>query len=454
MCEDAHKRNQKRKRNQMKDRYGKRFVKGRRETVEKRDRIALGKESTRGAVVGIKEIQTVSGSVIPSWKARYVQSGLGRTTEKFYGEKAYLKGMNKRPRRKLTLGNMVTRKKRKRVEGVETVDPSRVSGQRVRQVIRVVWDIVNRERRKTYQVYRKRIQKEHPGFQNPFTSEDRKTLRKARKWYEIVRECEVYRNVYEVRARYQDHERGKRRKDRRLEAKFQTSAREPGKRMVEKKVRKGARQMEEEEREKRRAYIRSGVNQKYGEAFRRRKKRRKDYPGRKKREHLQVLVERSRESRKNPLKQKNREKRERADVGSQPDEETEILRAAPTTQYFAKVKNLIREMDRARPRKGEPETKASNRAKKRRKVPEKKRIQRYPQWTEMEKWSNRLMQKVEDENLAKILRGEEVTRSYATYRELGKKALYCYAEERSERWPRKREKEKIIEHIGKACEQP
>jgi hypothetical protein len=455
----------KRKRNQMK-KSGKTFVKARRETVEKRDRIGLGKESIREVVAGSTEIQTVSGSVIPSRKARYVQGMLGRTTEKYYGEKAYLKGMNKRPRMKLTLGNIVTRKKRKRVEGVEGVDPQVVSGQRVRQVIRVVWDRLNTERRKTYVEYRKR---EQVGWRK---SSDRNEFRKARQWYQTVRECEVYRNAYEVRARYQDHSRGKRRKEKRLEAKFHTSVRKEGKRRVEKKVRTGARETEAKQRDGRRATIRNGVERKFREAVRARETRRDQYPGRKKLDHVNALLGRSKQSRKAPLTRKNRDRRGReqrtggeegrhSEHGDQEfergDVETEILRAAPTTQYFAKVKNLVREMDRvnAEGRRMTPSGwKTEDRAKKRRKVPEKKRIQRYPQWTEMEKWSNRLMQKVEDENLQKILRGEEVTRAYATYRELGKKALYYYAEERRERWETNREKEKIKDERGNQDGQP
>jgi hypothetical protein len=276
----------------------------------------------------------------------------------------------------------------------------------------------------------------------------------------------VYRNAYEVRVRYQDHPRGKRRKEERLEAKFHTSVRGSGKRRVEKKGRVGARKTEAEQREKRMAYIRNGVEGKFRETVQARKKRRKEYPGRKKLDHVNALLDRSMQSRNQPLTRKNRETRGRkewmdrengkADEKSREefgrrDEETEILRAAPTTQYFAKVKNLVRAMDRANadtPRMTSTGWKRNPRAKKRRKVPEKKRIQRYPQWTDMEKWSNRLMQKVEDENLQKILRGEEVTRAYATYRELGKKALYCYAEERRERWETNREKEKTKDEKG------
>ena len=52
----------------------------------------------------------------------------------------------------------------------------------------------------------------------------------------------------------------------------------------------------------------------------------------------------------------------------------------------------------------------------------------------MDKWSDERMQKVEDKNLKKVLNGEEVDRSYATYRELGKKVRFLYGAERSERW--------------------
>jgi len=159
--------------------------------------------------------QTGTGSIIPSLKTRYVQGLRGRSSDKLYGEKVYLKGINKRPRRKLTLGNMVTRKKRKRVEGSEVKDTQRVSGQRLRQRIRVVWDRFNREIRKQYRKYRKSGKRE----KSEISLRSRKGLIQSRERYRVLREAEVYRNSYEVRSRRETHERGERRTKWRLEAK-------------------------------------------------------------------------------------------------------------------------------------------------------------------------------------------------------------------------------------------
>jgi len=132
------------------------------------------------------------------------------------------------------------------------------------------------------------------------------------------------------------------------------------------------------------------------------------------------------------------------------DKQTEILTALPTTQYFAKVKNRVRRRERQcedRDVDGRP-TEENERVKQRRKVPEKKRNERFPNGTELDLWSKRLMQKVEDENLKKVLKGEEVDLSYAKYRELGKKARYFYGVERGERWIREN-KEKKRDKEGK-----
>jgi hypothetical protein len=64
------------------------------------------------------------------------------------------------------------------------------------------------------------------------------------------------------------------------------------------------------------------------------------------------------------------------------------------------------------------------------------------------------MQKVEDENRKELLRGEEVKGSDAEYREFGKKVVYFYGAERSERWKKRKEeegkeREKKGKHDGK-----
>jgi len=184
MCEDIHKEVKEEKKKMKAIENRKRvstkgqFIKGVRKGLEQRDRISLAKESMmyyRGEETKRKE-KTVAGSVIPSFKTMYVQGLIGMSADKLYGEKAYLKGMNKRPRLKLTLGNMVIRKKRKRVEGVEVKDTQYVGGQRARQRIRAVWDILNRKRRDQYRKYRKEREAKNG-------SKEVVQLRKARRRY-------------------------------------------------------------------------------------------------------------------------------------------------------------------------------------------------------------------------------------------------------------------------------
>jgi hypothetical protein len=462
----------------MKGKRAGQFVKGLRKGREKRDRISLVKESTlysqrkssesskgnpdRGIVALQADLEpTVTGSALPSFRTRYIQGRRGRSSDKLYGEKAYLKGINKRPRRKLTLGNRVTRKKRKRVEGGEVKDTQRVGGQRHRQRIRVVWDVLNRERRKQYRKFRKTGKRERSESQ----LRSKKGLIEARERYRAVREVEVYRNTYEVRSRVETHERGGRRKKWRLEAKYRmttpvqgfplsTEKKDSDKRTwVEKTRREGVWQEEEGAREKFHQKRREEVRREFKVGFDRREKRVSVKKERRKIAHLRSLVERSKQTRIQPIQRKNRVQRlqssggygrreinenqikEEFEVFRGKDDEVEILRALPTTQYFAKVKNLTR----MRERRSEPRdesgrsTVENEQVKKRRKVPEKKRHQRYPHWTELEVWSNQFMQKVEDLNLQKVLKGEPVDLSYATYRELGKKVVYFYAVERSER---------------------
>jgi len=356
------------------------------------------------------------------------------------------------------LGNIVTRKKRKRVEGSEVKDTQRVSGQRLRQRIRVVWDRFNREIRKKYRKYRKSGKRE----KSEILLRSRKGLIQSRERYRVLREAEVYRNSYEVRSRMETHERGERRKNWRLEAKYRTTSPLPAagsrsgkKTWIESHVREGLRLEESDKRdgfhEKRLGEFRRG----FQEALNRRESTVIEKKERRKIGHIRSLLERSKETRKKPIQRKNRVQRFSSsfvdeqsgkriegdlDHFQSKDDEVEIRRALPTTQYFAKVKNLTRRRERRsdqRDEKGLP-TIESERVKKRRKVPEKKRNQRYPHWTELEVWSNQLMQKVEDANLQKVLKGEEVDLSYATYRELGKKVVYLYAVERSERWRKKK----------------
>jgi len=171
------------------------------------------------------------------------------------------------------------------------------------------------------------------------------------------------------------------------------------------------------------------------------------HPSRKEIEHVKSLMERSDQTRSQPRQIKNREKLERNAEGEEADlerdESREVLRAVPTTQYFAKRKNLTRRVELELPTIESDEKEV----KKWRKVPEKDRTERNPTWSELELWMNRRMQKVEDQNRHLILRGEEVKLSYAKYTEFGKKAVYFYGSERSERWRKQENKEEIKERF-------
>ena len=107
-----------------------RLTSQRRTHREKRERVSLRKESKTTLRVGGTGVPTQAGTRRPSRETGYARDLRGRPVDKAYGDQGYRKGMKKRPRRKLTLGNMVMRKGRKRVEGVEGKDPSLVGGQR------------------------------------------------------------------------------------------------------------------------------------------------------------------------------------------------------------------------------------------------------------------------------------------------------------------------------------
>lgn len=423
-----------------------RFVKGRRKTREKRERISLVKESNLYYQQGSEQRKTIAGCTLPSYKTGYVHGLLGTSVDKIYGDKLYLKGMNKRPRMKLTLGNMVMMKQRKRVEEVDRINQEVLGGQRVRQRIRVVWDRLNVQIRKRYRRYRK----SHPRDGRREEEKDKrskKVLLNLRGIYKVVRECEAYRNAYELRSIYTENNRGKRLKEGRLREKFgrrsrttrtnevKTGKRESGVRDGRRTIAKTEKILREDLHGKRKITLKKTFKKK----FKKRKDRLGKYPERWELEHIERLAKRSQETRLKVGQRKNREERpqgrrnqnleedmvEGVKESKERDEEAEGLREASTTQYFAKPKNLRRIVKILR---------EENERGKRRKVPEKERTERHPDWMELDKWSDERMQKVEDKNLKKVLNGEEVDRSYATYRELGKKVRFLYGAERSERW--------------------
>lgn len=447
------------------------FVKGRREQREKRERISLRKDSRRYTKVERKkgktseesEKTTVSGSRRPSVKTGYSHELRGISVEKAYGDQGYRKGMNKRPRRKLTLGNMVMMKTRKRVEGRESKNPNLVGGQRIRQRIRVAWDSRNLERRKAQIEYRETGEK--PGRTGEKEKGERKSLIQGRKSALILRECEVYRNGYEVRSRYQTHERGKKRKEWWLDGKYavkrgvQAEEGEEGREETERETtgnelnqrRKGLKREEGKDLEGRYEKERKEYKEIFERKRRKRRERCERHPSRKELGHVKTLRERSDRTRKEPRQVKNREKLERdqegseGSLGKEGDESREVLMAAPRTQYFAKRKNLTRRRELEDP-KG---SLGGKEVKKWRKVPEKERTERNPTWSELEAWMNRRMQKVEDENRKGLLRGNEAKGREAKYMEFGKKAVYFYGSERSERWRKQEKREEIKERFKK-----
>jgi hypothetical protein len=439
------------------------FVKGRRENREKRERISLRKDSRRYANVERKtgktsqerEKTTVSGSRRPSVKTGYSQELRGISVDKAYGDQGYRKGMNKRPRRKLTLGNMVMMKNRKRVEGMESKNSNLVGAQRIRQRIRGFWDRRNVERRKTQVQYRQNGEKQ--GRNQEKDKAERQDLIQARTLYLVIRECEVYRNAYEVRSRYQRHDRGKKRKQWWLDSKYSSKSvvqMEEGEedlvgiektRSVVDARRKELKSEEAKDLEAMYEKKREVRKERFEEKRKTRRELCAKHPSRKEIEHVKSLMERSDQTRSRPRQVKNREKLERnaegEEVDLERDESREVLRAVPTTQYFAKRKNLTRRVELELPRIESEEKEV----KKWRKVPEKDRTERNPTWSELESWMNRRMQKVEDQNRHLILRGEEVKLSYAKYTEFGKKAVYFYGSERSERWRKQENKQAIKE---------
>jgi len=393
----------------------------------------LRKESTRYVRVNSTPVATVAGSRRPSSQTGYAQELRGISIEKAYGDLGHRKGINKRPRRKLTLGNMVMRKKRKRVEGMDSKPSSQLGNQRLRQRIRGFWDRRNLERRKVQRTYRE-AREPTQGSQRGEVRGNSALIR-ARKRYRRVREVEVYRNAYERRSRYQTHERGKRRKKGWVEEKYGTPARGKAKRGETGVEERRARWKQEEARDleanhrTQREEIRADLVKK----VERRQEVWKTETQRQGIEHLNTLRDLCVRTRLRPRQVKNREKWRPGAEESGKDSSREILMAVPTTQYFSKRKNFLRRVELE---SGKRE------AKKWRKIPEKERTERHPDWSEREAWTNRRRKEVEDENRKGLLQGKGGSLS-GSYVEFGKKVVYLYATERSERWNEtKKNKEK------------
>jgi len=381
--------------------------------------------------------------------------------------------MKKRPRRKLTLGNMVMRKGRKRVEGVEGKNPNLVGGQRVRQRLRGFWDQRNLDRRQVQAESRRKT-----GWSDPRTPDqvrEKAGFQEARTRYLTARTCERARNRYELRSRYQTHERGERRKAWARKGKYElpvyrastrTEGLDPGRRTKGGKsgTPKGARgtpkgdgwrtrrtqargelrDAEAQGLESRYETRRTEARVEFETRLDARKQRRARVPARTQVDHLNTLRARAETTKAGPRQVKNREVgawvQGDAAAGSVGTPSRSILFAVPTTEYFAKRKNLSRSRDRVA--RGEAE------AEKWRKVPEKARRERRPTWAELDGWMNRRSQGVEDRNRERLLEGKPVSLSEATYVELGKTLVYLYGCERSERWKDKHEDKRALPEDG------
>lgn len=412
------------------------FTRKRRTQREKRDRISLRKDSKRTLEVGRKPLPTVAGSRRPSTQTGYARDLRGVGVDKAYGDQGYRKGMNKRPRRKLTLGNMVMRKARKRVEGVEAKHPTQVGGQRQRQRLRVFWDGRNQERTQVQVAYRGTTARD--GRRSPGSRGEKALLRQGLTRYLKVRGVERARNQYEVRSRYQTHERGKKRKAWSLEGKYGLGplGSIPGAKVARADLegrRQGWKEAEAQALETRYATRLSQARTRFEGERAGRQARCVDLPGRGDLAHVRTLRERGKKTQEAPRQGKHREAfvvdegegLTRVEAG-EGDESREILFAAPRTQYFSKRKNLSRSLEREK--RGQAE------AGKWRKVPEKDRRERRPTWADLDAWMNRRTQEGEDRNRDKLLLGESLSGSDATYVELGKKVLYWYGCQRSQRW--------------------
>lgn len=394
--------------------------------TDQRERISFRKESKRygmgtSSPDGRSE-RTYAGRRRPSVQAGYSREVWGIPVEQAYGER-YGEGGRVTPRRKLTLGNMVMRKQRKRVRSVTirtgVGKNKRVSGQRNRQRIRGCWDKRNLQRRKQQRTYRiGRQEGLGTGANHPWKAERTGRIQ-ARDRYLVVRECEVNRNEYERRSRYQGGERGPVRRQTWLSDKYEGKAERWNRRRKD-------RSQEEEGSLHHLHQQRRRESQ--GQFREKREERRRwcgKHPGRSQLEHVNTLRNRSEETLTQAGKGRHRERLGEVPFTDRREEEERQRRfAVPTTQYFAKRKNLIRRIEREQ-RQGHPDRS------RRRKLPETERRERKPRWADRERWMNRRRKDVEKALRMGSRRAGEAERRY---RELGKTTLYLYAVQRSQRW--------------------
>ena len=371
-----------------------RAVQGRRSTIKKRESRGRVKESRVNYTISSKtkrakeakalneertrkttrktppsELSSTEGSTEgklsairrPSFKTRYIYGKVGRQTDRVYEHRANRKGGKNRPRIKRRRGEIVDRKKRNRLYRIHSnviKGKSSIDSKQSKKN-RVVWDRRERERRKKYTGYR----------ENKIVE---KTLLKNRKRHRVMRECEVYYNLLQSISITK--------KDRRTTGSSQ---------VVDQRSSSSTNGVNRERIKKERyiEYIRKYENRK-GE--------------------LKVNRIRGKLSNVKDRYKKAGERRK----GKEPRR-----RGQRPSENFAKMKNLTRSMDRKK-----RERSNQNIWEALRRVPEKERTKRHPEWKDLERWSEEVMKKRYTTDTT--LKGSVEDKENATYREFGKKIRY------------------------------
>jgi len=505
--------------------------------------------------MGFFHIQlTRAGLTLPSTKTMYVEKLRRRSSQKLYTDKAYLKGMKKKPRFKLTLGNRVTIKNRKTVEEIRIKDPDGVAPNIGRESIRIRWESLNVTRTDTNLDYMKSqinlrlvqlsiypglTEKSFKDLYNPeqdiyyhfeqhsknsqdseyaidiqnvfrqrFPSDHLQGSRliKCFDIYQAMREAEVSRNSYEVmsslinsntdRASMDANVNGKERSKKgrwlwkkwRLEQKYMLSRSNSSEinqlskqnSFIESSTRLPIMTEEDSKRtmiyyveleEVKSIYIykwitiesilRSYVERiawpmikefhvlcrdTSNEIYTRLSENPKWFMNRKESDNTSYSSSEENQEIKMielHLSQKGSLTLDELDFFQEVDETTLLYPGASTTQYFSKVQNLIRivELDKSIESPTDKENGIElvesgqnlyNLSIKRKKIPEKKRSERYPQRTHLDVWVNRMRQLLENDHIKKLIVGIPIRSQDAKYLELGKTVSNLYFVERGD----------------------
>lgn len=387
-------------------------------------------------------------NVLPSYKSIHVEGMVQMSSVNLYETKAVLKGINTRPRMKLTLGNTLIRKERKRSSKQLVVKDRETRGRQVQmQYVRVIWDVRNRELMNSYKKYRESGRNGmRPGRQSKNDIKSIEGLRKAVNVYEIVRGCEVYRNGYELRILMKTMDVGKRLRSWQREDKYiRLSGSKVNKLLRNEEGREKRKTNDEKIRNKRYTNIRGEFKYVFTKKYKERNKRLNKEKDRRKAGEVKILQDLCKKTREKPrvqveMNHPNRdfiEKKlerilkiypiisEEMESYREEDKRVKLQMEVPTTQYFAKRKNIRRMADRRSDESVEDSRKI-------RKIPEGERMEMYPHWGELDGWGIILMEKVENDNLRKVLNGVDVDIIYAKYRELGRRVWFMYRIKRGE----------------------